>query len=146
MSEHFKVGTIVALCNSGGGWGQRSITKREVYKVHKNGRFFVKFTRIGAGGEQEVVHSDTMWTPDRFGGPEAQKAGERGYCSREYIEVWTEKHDQELAERRAARAAQDRKNELLEVVQNLDTRSLSDRYIIEEMLKLVPAKEEQSNV
>ncbi len=134
MSEHFKVGTIVALCNYSS-WGPRSISKREVYKVRKDGKFYVKFQR----GE-EVVCSDTMWAPDRFGSPEANPAGRKGY-SRERIEVWTEKHDAEIAERRLVRAAEDRKAELLEAVKAFRAGSEADRVLMNKMLQLLPPKE-----
>jgi|SRR5687768_3419223 len=135
MNVHFPIGTVVALIHSG--WGDRSITKRTVTKVRKDLKFFVSYR----GSTGEVVQSDAMWTPDRFGGPKAQKSGERGSYSREYIEVWTPKHDEEIAERKARREADAHKAELIKGIQKLSIHSEADRNLVLNLLALLPPPE-----
>lgn len=135
MSEHFKVGTKVAVCLYSN-WGPRSISKREVYKVRKDGKFFVSY---------QGVCSDTMWTPNKHGSPEATRSGCKSGWSRERIEPWTEKHDEELAARRIIRLAEELKNDVLKAISNLQVHNEADRALLERFAALVPAKEEQSN-
>lgn len=79
----FQVGVEVALVSTH--W-QRTISKRIVHKVHKNGRFFIASTN--------GIPSEQMWTPRR-NGEWADKSGDSTW-SREHLEVWTSEHDEEL--------------------------------------------------
>ncbi len=90
----FVVGTKVAFI-PGSNWGRR-ISPRVVGKVRKDGKFFLN--------NYEGVVSETMWTPENsagYGGIwRANKSGDKGYM-RDHVELWTEKHDQELDVERA---------------------------------------------
>jgi|SRR5687768_4884379 len=129
-NEHFKIGTEVALITHG--WGV-SLGKRTVTKVRKDGKFFVSI-RNDAG---ELTQLDQMWTPDRFGRPQADMSGS-GHYPRESMEVWSDKHDgllRELRERNTARKARD---DLLSRIKELSLENEEHRNLIINLCALLP--------
>lgn len=87
----FVLGAKVAIVNT---HYQRSISgPRFVGKVHKDGKFFL----TNADG----TISTTMWTPGKHSGDTARQSGERSW-SRDYLEIWTESHDAEIAKKKEA--------------------------------------------
>lgn len=84
----FIVGAKVALVHYN--WSRR-ITQREIGKVHKTGRFFLK--------EADGSISNVSWTPGTYNN-NARRSGDRKYIN-DHIELWTAEHDQEIINNRS---------------------------------------------
>lgn len=120
MANEYKVGMKVALI-SGSTWGSH-ISTRTVYKVRKDGKFFVSFTRDG-----EIVQSDQMWSPGKFGTSRAYKSGRGHGHSRERIEIWTEEHDRQLAENNDKNRAENARDDIIKKLNDMDMRDPDHR-------------------
>lgn len=130
----FKVGAEVAVIESSS-WGHR-VHKRVIGKVRNDGKFFLR---------NENGVEERMWTPDRFGGPDARPSGERGgYFGRSYIELWT-KHDLTLEiEQRRTKAATQR-NRLKLWLDKLDTREGEHCVWIDKLIVLAGELDQSQN-
>lgn len=85
-----KVGDKIAVMRSS--FEGYSILPKEVAKVRKDGRFFLK-ARDGSTEEQ-------MWSPDKYHDNRFHRSGSDGQrYTREWAEVWSAAHDQHEAAR-----------------------------------------------
>ena len=83
----------------------KGIAKRRVYKVRKDGKFFLEWLRDDA-----MYQSNTMWTPDRIDPNRASQSGRgSGRYTRDHVEVWSEKHDERVKTVLLIKTARDHK-------------------------------------
>lgn len=126
----FAVGTVCALINTRG-WGGPRINKVTVYKVRKDGKFFIRY------GNNEGTQ---MWKPHEGGfGWEGRRTGD---FYGEHLEVWTEKHDALIAEQREQASARDVQAAVLEQVRSLGVANPKDRAKLAAILGLLNKPEE----
>jgi hypothetical protein len=114
--------------------GMRSCSKRRVYKVRKDGKFFLEWKR---SEDEELHQSPTMWTPQHHNPQEAHPSGKSVYSvgRKETAEIWSEKHDALLADIRETKEARSTLVLLRNRIAGLDLRSKKDRELIADLFK-----------
>lgn len=128
----FTVGTMVAVIGSRGFSGV-SIRRCKVWKVRKDGKFFLSFMRHEAGKPSEEVKLDQMWTPT--GNGTARMSGSHSY--RDHVEVWTTEHDGRVAELKAKAAYQKVKAVVAEAINALNPAEAHDRKTMDMVHQLL---------
>lgn len=119
----FTVGTIVAVIGSRGFSGV-SIRRCKVWKVRKDGKFFLA---------TDEVKLDQMWTPT--GNGTARMSGSHSY--RDHVEVWTTVHDERVAEIKAQRHAERVRQIIKDAVGGLSPAAAHDRKTLDMIHQLL---------
>lgn len=132
VNTHFPVGTLVAVIEHR---SQRRIRKSKVFKVRRDGKFFLLASLAG----QPAVGT-TMYTPDGRGGPTAEQSGYKGHYGT-HVEPWTSKHEEEIRQRNAEVAHHQRAQELINWLEaNRRLNPLTNGALVRTMHDMLPPK------